>query len=270
MRQLINALLKYKNTLIYLGLLILSILFLNQRSFYHQSVFSNVSLAISSSFNLLGNNFSNYFKLSENNEKLVAENEKLKTLELIQFNDERGKSNSIDQFGFEVFSARIIKNSYSFARNYLIIDKGYKDSIEVEMGVITSDGVLGVVNQVTANFSSILSILHIDLKINAGFKKNGAYGSLSWDGNHPKRMKLNDISTLNPVSIGDTITTKGMSDYFPYGIPLGTVIDFEKPELEGYYNIDVELFSNLTQKEYVYVVKNRNIKQLKQLKNESR
>jgi len=126
------------------------------------------------------------------------------------------------------------------------------------------------VNQVTANFSSVLSILHRDLKINAGFKKNGAYGSLSWDGNHPKRMKLNDISTLNPVSIGDTITTKGISDYFPFGIPIGIVINFEKPEFEGYYNIDVELFSNLTQKEYVYVVKNRNINQLKQLENESK
>jgi len=270
MRQLINALIKYKNSFIYLGLLILSLLFLNRRSFYHQSVFSNASLAVSSSFNLLRNNFSNYFKLSENNEKLAAENEKLKALELAQFIDKREKSNSIDQFDYEVFSARIIKNSYSLARNYLIIDKGYKDSIKVEMGVIASDGVIGIVNQVTANFSSVLSILHRDLKINAGFKKNGAFGSLSWDGTHPKRMKLNDISTLNPVSIGDTITTKGMSDYFPFGIPLGIVINFEKPELEGYYNIDVELFSNLTQKEYVYVVKNRNINQLKQLENESK
>ena len=46
MRQLINALLKYKNILLYLGLLIISLIFLNQRSFYHQSIFSNGALII--------------------------------------------------------------------------------------------------------------------------------------------------------------------------------------------------------------------------------
>ena len=102
----------------------------------------------------------------------------------------------------------------------------------------------------------VISILHRDLKINAGFKKNGAYGSLSWQGKHPKRMKLNDVSTLNPMIVGDTIVTGGMSDYFPYGILIGKVFSFQKPELEGYYNIDIELFSNLTQKDFVYILKN--------------
>ena len=59
MRQLINALLKYKNTLLYLGLLIISLIFLNQRSFYHQSIFSNAALIISSNFNLEGKIFLN-------------------------------------------------------------------------------------------------------------------------------------------------------------------------------------------------------------------
>ncbi len=270
MRQLINALLKYKNTLIYFGLLILSIVFLNQRSFYHQSVFSNASLAILSNLNLIKENVLNYLDLAENNKKLLAENEKLKALELIHFSEKFQKNKTLDCFDFEVSGARIIKNSFNLARNYLIIDKGYKDGIGLEMGVISSDGVVGIINQVTADFSSVLSILHKDLKINAGFKKNGAYGSLSWVGNHPKRMKLDDVSTLNPVALGDTIITRGMSDYFPYGIPVGTVLNYVKPKLEGYYDIDVELFSNLTLKEFVYVVRNKKIDQLKQMNNESR
>ena len=72
MRQLINALLKYKNTLLYLGLLISSLIFLNHRSFYHQSIFSNAFLVLSSNFNLLGKNVSSYMSLSENNEKLIS------------------------------------------------------------------------------------------------------------------------------------------------------------------------------------------------------
>ena len=262
MRQLINALLKYKNTLLYLGLLIISLIFLNQRSFYHQSIFSSAALIISSKLNPAGKNISNYLDLSKNNEKLLAENIKLKALELIRFNEQSPKNNAIDTFGFEVFGARIVKNSYNLARNYLIIDQGHQEGIELEMGVISSDGVIGIINQVTADFSSVISILHRDLKINAGFKKNGAYGSLSWQGDHPKRMKLDDVSTLNPVMVGDTIVTGGMSDYFPHGIPIGKVFSFEKPEVEGYYHIEIELFSNLTKKKFVYVLKNKKKDQL--------
>ena len=103
-----------------------------------------------------------------------------------------------------------------------------------------------------------------------GLKKNGAYGTLSWTGNHPKIMKLDDVSTLNKVMKGDTIITGGFSDYFPYGIPIGKVLNFKRTELQGYFDIDIELFSNLTQKEFVYVLKNKNLAQLNELKNESR
>ena len=270
MRQLVNALIKYKNALLYIGLLIISFLFLNQRSFYHQSIFSNAALVLSSNLNLAGKNISNYLDLASSNEKLIAENIKLKGLELILFSEEAQKDQAIDNFTFQVIGARIIKNNYQSARNYLIIDQGYLDGIEKEMGVISSDGIVGIVNQITANFSSVISILHRDIKINASFKKNGAYGSLSWQGNHPKKMKLDDVSTINPILVGDTIVTGGMSDYFPYGIPIGKVSSFKRPKLEGYYDIDVELFSNLTQKEFVYVLKNKMKDQLNQLKNESR
>ena len=82
MRQLVNALLKYKNALLYIGLLIISLLFLNQRSFYHQSIFSNASLVLSSNLNQAGKNISNYLNLANSNEKLIAENIKLKGLEV--------------------------------------------------------------------------------------------------------------------------------------------------------------------------------------------
>ena len=84
------------------------------------------------------------------------------------------------------------------------------------------------------------------------------------------KMKLDDVSTINPILVGDTIVTGGMSDYFPYGIPIGKVSSFKRPKVEGYYDIDIELFSNLTQKEFVYVLKNKMKDQLNQLKYESR
>ena len=83
-------------------------------------------------------------------------------------------------FRFKVLEQELSKTVINNARNYLIIDQRTQNGIEKEMGVISSDGIIGIVNQITANFSSVISILHRDLKINTGFKKNGAYGSLSW------------------------------------------------------------------------------------------
>ena len=112
MQQLINALLKYKNSLFYLGLLLLSLIFLNQRSFYHQSFFSDISLSISSRINLYSQGIVNYFSLKKINEQLRLENEMLKVLELAYQNNKVDKTAVLESFGFKITGARIIKNSY--------------------------------------------------------------------------------------------------------------------------------------------------------------
>ena len=135
------------------------------------------------------------------------------------------------------------------------------------MGVISNDGVVGIVNETTENFSSVISILHKDIKLNVKFKKNLSFGSLLWEGGSPNKMKLIDIATINPVSIGDTIVTGGMSSYFPEGILIGKVTGFIDTTSENFYDIDVELFSNLTQKKYAYIIENKTSKEIKGLEN---
>ena len=122
------------------------------------------------------------------------------------------------------------------------------------MGVIGSEGIIGIVNQTTKNFSSVLSILHKDIKINAKHKKSNAFGSLFWDGNAPDKFNLNDVSIINKIDIGDTIVTGGMSSYFPEGIPIGEI---KKVENNGrYYFLEIRLFNNMTNLENVYFLKN--------------
>ena len=122
MQQLINALLKYKNYLLYFGLLFLSILFLNKRSFYHQSIFSDISLYFSGNVNFLSQGIINYFSLAKINSQLRLENEKLKIFELAFQQKKEKKIDVFESLGFKIISARIIRNSYSKARNYLVLD----------------------------------------------------------------------------------------------------------------------------------------------------
>jgi rod shape-determining protein MreC len=91
------------------------------------------------------------------------------------------------------------------------------------MGVITSNGVVGIVVDVSRNFSSGISILHKDTRISGRIKKNLHLVNVSWNGINYRFGTLEDIPTHVDLSKGDTIITSGNSHIFPEGILIGTV-----------------------------------------------
>ena len=86
-----------------------------------------------------------------------------------------------------------------------------------------------------------------------------------WKGLNPLEFKIEDV--INNVSFkkGDTIITGGMSSYFPYGIPLGEVVDFESNSQNGYYTINARLFEDPSLVSYVYILTNEDKEEIKQL-----
>lgn len=59
-----------------------------------------------------------------------------------------------------LYSASVIKNSIQHAKNYLTIDKGTKDGLVQDMGVITSNGVVGIVENTSKNFATVQTLLN--------------------------------------------------------------------------------------------------------------
>ena len=148
----------------------------------------------------------------------------------------------------------------------MIVDKGAENNVSREMGVISDDGIVGVIDQTNQHYASVVSLLHRDLKINAKLKNNNAFGSLYWMGIQPNKMVLSDIPTINPVSIGDTVVTGGMSAYFPKNIPIGKVSKYTILPSKRYYEIEVSLFTNFSVLDHVYIVRNFDKPLLDQLK----
>ena len=258
MQQLINAIVRNRNFFIYLLLLFISIFFLQNKSPYHQSVIHKMGLTVSGSLLSLRNNYQNYFHLTEENKRLVLENVKLKTLLTQQSTrDSIAPLDIASENLIQIIPARVVKNSIAGVRNFIILDKGTRDSVATEMGVISKDGIVGVIEQTNEGYSSVISVLHRDLQINAKLKKSNAFGSMFWPGESPNKMRLIDIPTINPVNVGDTIVTGGMSAYFPKGIPIGKVSRFEVLPSKRYYDIEVILFTNFSTLDHVYVVNNK-------------
>ena len=249
MQSIINSIVKNRNLIIYIILSFISFSFLYNNSSLHFNEFGKISTYLSATSSKFSSSINSYFNLKSENEKLINENLQLKKMEskyrFTQINEDTLKS---------VNSAKVIVNSINKSKNIIIIDKGKLDNINLEMGVISSEGVVGIVKSVTNNYASIISLLNTDLKLNAILKNSSTIGSVTWDGLNARILKLNDIPLSSSLKVGDTVVTGGMSFYFPRGVPIGRIINYDNNSLEGYYEIDIEAFNDFSSLSNLYIL----------------
>jgi rod shape-determining protein MreC len=169
---------------------------------------------------------------------------------------------------FNYVAAEVVKNSISRQDNYLTINRGSNHGVKQSMGVISPDGIVGIVTNVTPNYSQVMSMLSKRASISALIKRSRFFGPLVWRGNNPRYMTLEGIPKHAEVVKGDTIMTSGFSEIFPGELKIGRVADFRIENGSNFYTIDVELWNDLSTLRYVYVVENKFIEELKFLNKE--
>ena len=268
MQQIINFILRYKNFLLYVFLLGVSLIFTIRSQSYHRSKFFDSANWLTGNIYSTTNDITSYFGLGEENRKLVEENKRLRAL---LFNREKEPPTPLDSTSmtYKVFSGHVIKNSYSLPQNYITIDKGTADGLETDMGVITAQGVLGIVENTSNNFATVQSILNTKSRINAKLKNTNNYGSLVWDARDYRTVQLKDIERMVTVKIGDTVVTGASSSIFPENIPIGVIKNFELTDSQSSYSIDIGLFSDMTTVKNVYIIKNTQRKEIIELESKT-
>lgn len=269
MQQIINFLIRNKTFLFFLLLFSVSIIFTIQSHSYHRSKFINSANFLSGGIYNSFNNVSSYFNLKSQNQLLSEENNRLKS---ILFNSEiENDLVVLDSLSFKnihvLTSANIIRNSYNATDNVILINKGLNDSIKEDLGVITSKGILGIIDKSSSNYSTVISILNTTSSISAQLKKSNHFGTLSWNGSSPNVVQLTDIPKIASVIKGDTIVTSGRSSIFPKNIPIGIISDFKLDVAENYYEINVALFNDMTNLEHVHIIKNNDKEEITNLLN---
>ncbi|WP_096684549.1 rod shape-determining protein MreC [Ichthyobacterium seriolicida] len=167
---------------------------------------------------------------------------------------------------YNYIGAEIISNTYKNNNNYLVLNKGYVDGIKPYMGVVTQEGVVGIINAVSKNYSRVMSILNRDIKISSGVSSNNFFGITTWNGNDYKTAQIDDIPKEASVNIGDTISTNGFSFIFPKNIPIGIIMDYSLNKKTGLYEIQISLSNDFRRIKYVYVIKNNLKEEIEKLK----
>lgn len=270
MQQIINFLIRYKNTLLFLLLLTTALYFTIQSHRYHKSKFINSTNFITGGIYNKLNAIDEYFYLEKENGLLLEENKQLRE-QVASFKQIQDTmvSNSVNKnIPYQYISAKVIRNQYNKIDNFILINKGEKHNVNNDLGVITSKGVIGIIEKSSTNYARVISILNTNLSISAQLKKTEHFGSLLWDGKSPNTLQLQDIPRLAPVKVGDTIVTSGKSFIFPKGIPIGVISDYKLDQNDNYGTIDVHLFNDMTSLSNVYVIKNNNIEELSNLLSE--
>ena len=269
MQQIINFVIRNKTFLLFLLLFSVSIALTIQSHSYHRSKFINSANFFTGGIYESANNVTSYFDLKTQNEILVEENKTLRAQLLNGLDSTETSSSKIDTTTYngryKIESAKIINNNYSATKNYLTINKGEKDGLKEDIAVITSKGIVGIIDNTSNGYARVLSILNTKSRINAQLKSSNHIGSLIWNGKSSEIVQLTDISKFAPVKQGDTIVTGGQSSIFPQGIPIGIVDNFVLDISGDTYTVDIKLFNDMTNLSHVYVIENLDAREIQQL-----
>jgi rod shape-determining protein MreC len=258
MRGLLQLFAQYGGFLLFLLLESLSLVLVVRYNQQQNAIFLNSWGLLVSRVEHQVDNVGDYYRLRGEVIKLQSKNIKLmEQLDNARYSN-RLLRDSIDQDSLEqmyVFiGANVISNSIANANNYLRLDKGSADSISAHMGVISDDGVVGVIRNTSNHYSNVMSILHSQSRIKAEIKGSGYFGTLRWRGTDPRYMNLEAIPKHATIEQGDTILTSGYSQIFPRGINIGTIEDFSLDPGENFYTIKVALYTDISKLRYVYIV----------------
>ncbi|MFD2743964.1 MULTISPECIES: rod shape-determining protein MreC [Sphingobacterium] len=243
------------------------ILSIRHNSFQRSSFVSSSNIVVGSFYDKL-NSWKSYLDLSTTNDDLARENaslrQKLQQYILRDTLDSIPLTDSIDESRYEFIVAEVVNNSIHQKSNYLTLGKGTNAGIEKGMGVITSNGVVGIVLDVSTNFATVRSLLHPDSRVSVTLDSTEAFGSLVWGNNiDPKLAMLRDIPNHIKAEKGQVIRTSGFS-LFPKGIKVGEVDETGITSGESFLDIRVRLSTNFYNLHHVYVVKD-NLEEEKQM-----
>ena len=206
-----------------------------------------------------------YFALSGTNKALVEENFALQQ-ELVRSREQLRQAH-VDTLstrcepGFSLIPAEVVKLSRNKQHNYLILNRGFEDGVQEKSGIITRNGVVGIVDAVSAHYSFAFSFQNSDISISARIGEEGGIGLLVWDGLSSQGAMLKEVPLQYKYHPGDTVFTSGHSLLFPPDIPLG--VAGSSRVVNGSTNeIFVTLFQNFSAIRYVTVVHNLSLDEI--------
>ncbi len=147
--------------------------------------------------------------------EIYLENERLKKLLSL-------KKNSVQN----LVAARVIGRDPSYWTSVVILDKGKKDNIKLNLPIITPAGLAGKIIEVGNSTSKAMLLNDPNFAISAIVQRSRQEGLVS--GTLENRLIMRYLPRESDIKSQDIIVTSGLTETFPKGIVIGVVSEIRK------------------------------------------
>jgi rod shape-determining protein MreC len=281
MRNIFLFIRRYITIFTFLILQVVSLWFLFSYNRFHRAKFLGIANEVTGRINTQYNRVEDFFVLGEENRRVHRMNDSLLNLLPQNFmKPDTGKLFVRDSIPFDTLgnfrryyfrSASVVYNTLNSQKNYIQINRGARHGIRDDMAVLSSEGAaVGIVVNVSANFSQVMSLLHVQQKVNASLKKSGDFGTIEWNGKDPRFLTLKGIPKSIAVLPGDSVLTSTYSFNFPPGYMIGTIAEVYSDKSTNFHVLKVKPAAGFYNLQQVFVVENLQYDEQKTLDRETR
>ena len=276
MRNVILFIRRYSNFFLFLFLQVAALSMLFRYNRFHESILAGVYNEMTGRINLRYNSLETYFTLKRENDRLREQNAQL--LNRLRENFESPDTTQrivsdtllLDSLSlyrkYFYLPAKVISNSVSSQKNYLMLHRGAAQGVAVNMAVVSPQGIVGTVVEVSQNMSVVMSLLHRQSKIVAVLSKGSGFGEVTWDGRDPRFVQLDKVPKTISVVKGDTVVTSQYSDKYPARHVIGFVETVAEDRETSTYNLKVRTATDFYDVQHAFVVRNLQAQEAEALK----
>lgn len=262
MKNLFDFLFSYKHWFVFIFLEFVCLTMLFNYNGYQRSVyFTTANGTVGTAYSLISS-VTSYLNLGDENEMLEAKNEQLRqeVLRLKSLLSEYEKDSLVNISGlapkYEVVGAKVVGGTIHKSNNLFTINKGTEDGVREEMGVVSSNGVVGVVYMSSSHYSIVIPVINTNSRVSCKLRGTKNFGTLRWVRGRADMAIMTDVPRHAQVKKGEVVLTNGYSDIFPPGIPVGFVVGVEDSPDGMSYLLRVGLYSKFETLREVSVITN--------------
>ncbi len=265
MKNLLDFLARYNHWLLFIILEVASFVLLFQFNNYQGSVWFTSANAVSGKVFEWSASVEQFFALTKVNEDLTQRNlllEQQVRLLADSLQQRDGDATLLQKqqlqllADYRLIPAKVVSNTVNRRDNFITIDKGAKDGVKKDMGVVCGNGVVGIVYLVSDHYSILLPVLNSQSNISCTIKGRGYFGYLHWTGGATNLAYVDDIPRHAHFKLYDLVVTSGYSSVFPPGILVGKILHVYNSSDGLSYRLNVKLSTDFANLRDVCVIDN--------------
>lgn len=177
--------------------------------------------------------------------ELLATHERLK--ELLQFKDAINRP---------ALAAQVIGRDPTGWFKSIVIDKGERAGLRLNMPVVNASGVVGKIVSVSPNYAKVLLIIDPNSAVDCLIQRSRDRGIAK--GVSTEICKLDYVVQSSDVAIRDMVVTSGLGGVFPKGLPVGKITEVKEVPGELFKNIRLRPAVDFSKLEEVMVILKEN------------